>query len=896
MAMTDTNNGEPYFLKADISKAGESTVSINKYIKMRAFDNGKILPVKWLDQRRVMNVNGMIPFIEGSVGQWSTDDNDNIVMAPDAVHRDWQGSAANTRDGGWADYILTDQMFTEEGIFYGFIGLMDGNGRRLTSINIWFRVLGDNLIFGLTQKYYSNKIEKFIRQMQAKGDQAVADLYEKYKNKAQKSEDTLDSIQKNLDTIDASFKSAATSAKAIQDRIDSEDIVTNARFDDVTKGLTKNITAKLSEISSTIPWLKNSEAIEEKYPNGYSGAVIAADTMHKWLYYDGRWNDAGLYTESITKDGDIVAYLDEGKVLNWDPNSSDCKLDLSDMTTGITIRGAVDISFTKEEIYKTFNSSPETKLNGDIVTGKSFALIFYFSTNKLGIINPSDDLITQDAKILFLHHYTSTNDGLLVSSQFYLQQLRELQVNAANMPFAYVAENKDLSYDYWDNECNLKFDGDWVEVYFNHWKWDVKVSDILVAAKESKVVKVTDNDIIKGNTFIMYFDGNDKKVKFTNKEDGVPTGGFTLFAHEYNSYTGGPLVDYHVHKQAQEFIRKYEKGEQENNKVPAYFKDNLTQGIDRVNQNMGEAGPNSMSFLFITDMHWGGNAKHSPALVHELMKKTGLPLMVNGGDFFDQGEKAEMRNEVTTAIGSVKYPGTFMATVRGNHDGNWNNWGGQHDHPDWKFSYNDIYGYEFAYMMRDKNLVNDFHYLNIGNDFTYTFTEIDGSGQVWRFICIDTLDLDGGTNINLDSFKKICDLLKESKNEKIIFVAHIFSNNHDHTDFEKDLEKVIDARNSQGTATVSWGTVDFSQSENTTKVIACFGGHEHEDYDWTTPSGVPFILTDSDNAPRTETTKYGHDYGTIGEQWFDVVTINPSAKKIKAVRIGRGIDRSWDLR
>ena len=896
MAMTDINNGEPYFLKADISKAGESTVSINKYIKMRAFDNGKILPVKWLDQRRVMNVNGMIPFIEGSVGQWSTDDNDNIVMAPDAVHRDWQGSAANTRDGGWADYILTDQMFTEEGIFYGFIGLMDGNGRRLTSINIWFRVLGDNLIFGLTQKYYSNKIEKFIRQMQAKGDQAVADLYEKYKNKAQKSEDTLDSIQKNLDTIDASFKSAATSAKAIQDRIDSEDIVTNARFDDVTKGLTKNITAKLSEISSTIPWLKNSEAIEEKYPNGYSGAVIAADTMHKWLYYDGRWNDAGLYTESITKDGDIVAYLDEGKVLNWDPNSSDCKLDLSDMTTGITIRGAVDISFTKEEIYKTFNSSPETKLNGDIVTGKSFALIFYFSTNKLGIINQSDDLITQDAKILFLHHYTSTNDGLLVSSQFYLQQLRELQVNAANMPFAYVAENKDLSYDYWDNECNLKFDGDWVEVYFNHWKWDVKVSDILVAAKESKVVKVTDNDIIKGNTFIMYFDGNDKKVKFTNKEDGVPTGGFTLFAHEYNSYTGGPLVDYHVHKQAQEFIRKYEKGEQENNKVPAYFKDNLTQGIDRVNQNMGEAGPNSMSFLFITDMHWGGNAKHSPALVHELMKKTGLPLMVNGGDFFDQGEKAEMRNEVTTAIGSVKYPGTFMATVRGNHDGNWNNWGGQHDHPDWKFSYNDIYGYEFAYMMRDKNLVNDFHYLNIGNDFTYTFTEIDGSGQVWRFICIDTLDLDGGTNINLDSFKKICDLLKESKNEKIIFVAHIFSNNHDHTDFEKDLEKVIDARNSQGTATVSWGTVDFSQSENTTKVIACFGGHEHEDYDWTTPSGVPFILTDSDNAPRTETTKYGHDYGTIGEQCFDVVTINPSAKKIKAVRIGRGIDRSWDLR
>ena len=890
--MTSVNNGEPYYLKVDISKAGQSTVSINDYIKMRVFDNGKVLPVKWFDQNVVMNVNGMIPFIEGSVGQFSTDDDDNIVMSPDAVHRDWQGTAENTRDGGWADYILTDQMFSQEGAFSGFIGLMDGDGRRLTSINIWFRVLGDNLVFGLTQKYYSDKIEKFIKQMQAKGDSAIDDLYGRYNNKAQHAEDTLDNIQKNMDTMYAATKASSTAAKNIQDQIDRQDIVTNARFDDVTKELTKSITNKLSQISSTIPWLKDADTIQATYPNGYSGAVIAADTMHKWVYYDGKWNDTGVYAETVGKDGDIVAYLDDGKTLSWDPYSSQCKLDLSNITTGLTIRGAANVSFTKDEIYKVFNSSKDTKLTGDIVTGNSFALIYYFSTNKLGIINPTNDLITPDAKILFLHHYTSTNTGLLVSSPFYIQQLKELQINAANTPYAYVAGQKDLTYDYWDSKCNLKFDGDWVEVWFNAWKYDVKVSDILASAKASTVVTVTDDNVIKGDQFIMYFNDDDKKVYFVKDKDSVPIGCIMLFVHQYNSYNGGPLADYHIHKQAEEFIRKYNTQVS----VPDYFASNLSQGIDRINQNMGSAGMTGLSFLFITDVHWNGNTKHSPALIKEIVSQTGVPLMINGGDLFDQGEKNAMMEQATQAIGAIKQPGIFMANVRGNHDNNWNNWGGQHDHPDWKFSYNDIYGYEFAYMMRDKNLVNDFHYLNIGNDFTYTFTEIDGSGQVWRFICIDTLDLDGGTNINLDSFKKICDLLKESKNEKIIFVAHIFSNNHDHTDFEKDLEKVIDARNSQGTATVSWGTVDFSQSENTTKVIACFGGHEHEDYDWTTPSGVPFILTDSDNAPRTETTKYGHDYGTIGEQCFDVVTINPSAKKIKAVRIGRGIDRSWDLR
>ena len=898
------NNGKPYFFRLDIAKESGQIARFTDWIKTRVSDNGKKVPIQWYDQGTVMNVHGFYPFIEGGVGKWiKDDDTGELVPSTDVVYRTWQGTPADTSDNGIAYYTLEDQFFTKQGEFVGTFGLRDDNGNNLTSVNLVFSILGSDLRLTQAKDYYIKDLENLKRKFENDGNVAIQQLHDKYKGKAQQSEDTLNNVLQNLSTTEQAMKAVSLSAKAIQDQIDSQNIVTENRFSEVTKNLDKSITTKLSQISSTIPWLKNEQAIEETYPSGYSGAVIATDTMHKWLYYDGRWNDAGLYTESITKDGDIVAYLDEGKVLNWDPNSSDCKLDLSDMTTGITIRGAVDISFTKEEIYKTFNSSPETKLNGDIVTGKSFALIFYFSTNKLGIINPSNDLITQDAKILFLHHYTSINDGLLVSTQFYLQQLRELLVNAANMPFAYVAENKDLSYDYWDNECNLKFDGDWVEVYFNHWKWDVKVSDILVAAKESKVVKVTDDDIIKGNTFIMYFDGNDKKVKFTKREDGVPTGGFTLFAHEYNSYTGGPLVDYHIYRQFLTEQKKKADEEKAKSKkidgVPEYFLDNLNAGIDRVNHNMGEAGANSLSFLFITDMHWGGNLKNSPALVRQVMKKTGLPLMISGGDLFDQGEKDAMMQQATEAIGAIKQPGIFMANVFGNHDDNWNSWGGQHDHPERKFSYSDIYGYEFAYMMRDKKLVDDFHYLNLGIDFSYTFATTDASGQVWRFICVDTGNMTTGFNINQNSFNRIIDLLKKSENEKIIFIAHIFSNNHAHTSFEQDLEKVVDARNSLGACTLenqSSDTIDFSQSSNTSKIIACFGGHEHEDYSWTSPGGVPFILTDSDNAPRTETKDFGHDAGTIGEQCFDIVTINPNAKTIKNVRIGRGIDRSFQMK
>lgn len=305
MTMTSVNNGEPYYLKVDISKAGESNVSIDNYIKMRVFDNGKILPVKWFDQNVVMNVNGMIPFMEGSVGQFSTDDNDNIVMAPDAVHRDWQGTAANTRDGGWADYILTDQMFTEEGAFSGFIGLMDGNGRRLTSINIWFRVLGDNLVFGLTQKYYSDKIEKFIKQMQAKSDKAIDDLYQKYNTEVRLHEGALQESTQSLQLL-------STQAASILSKLETNDVVTISKYNQDKQADRNMLQTALSKINTSIEGFPTAEDIKTAYPNGKDGVFIAMDSGHGYIYWNGSWTDCGYFV-NITDKGAMAyqPYLDQ---------------------------------------------------------------------------------------------------------------------------------------------------------------------------------------------------------------------------------------------------------------------------------------------------------------------------------------------------------------------------------------------------------------------------------------------------------------------------------------------------------------------------------------------------------------------------------------------------------
>lgn len=293
--MTSVNHGEPYFLKADISKAGQSSASINDYIKMRVADNGKILPVQWYDQGIVMNVNGMIPFIEGAVGQWHTDDDDNIVMAPDADYRDWQGSAANTRDGGWADYILTDQMFTQKGIFYGKIGLMDGSGRRLTSIDIWFRVLGNDAMFGLTQKYYSDRVEKLIRQIEDKTDQVIKDARDSIDKQTQASRDALKAKDAEVEEVRTEERILGNRLDTYKDQIKKNEIVRRSEFLTNSEALSASIGDRLSKISPNPEVFDNFPQLSATYPNGKDGLFFVTETKHLYTYSNGKWQDRGEF-------------------------------------------------------------------------------------------------------------------------------------------------------------------------------------------------------------------------------------------------------------------------------------------------------------------------------------------------------------------------------------------------------------------------------------------------------------------------------------------------------------------------------------------------------------------------------------------------------------------------
>lgn len=355
---TINNGGQPYYFPADIAKEGEDYARLSNFFKTRVGDNGKILTFKWYDQGRVMNVHGFVPFIQGMIGKhYEEPDTKEIVMAPDALYREWQGSTDNGHDGGFMDYILEDQMFPQEGIFKGHFGLKDTNGNVLTSVNIVFEVLGNDLRVGETTKYYSAELDRLAREYEVKTDQMVADGTQKVDQfVAQTKNDINASLQtsrENLDALNGEIRANRAEQANIsqhlagtQQQIANYDIVTRPEFQNGMDTMNSAINSRLSQMKTNPIAVADAGELSLKYPNGADGVFITADTGHKWLYLYGQWKDCGAY-QAIGIENEELApikaqLLEQQGQINQ--NSSDITLNslgVKDNTTRIeNIEGA----------------------------------------------------------------------------------------------------------------------------------------------------------------------------------------------------------------------------------------------------------------------------------------------------------------------------------------------------------------------------------------------------------------------------------------------------------------------------------------------------------------------------------------------------------------------------
>lgn len=224
-------------IRLDVAKAGAQLFNLSNLFNARVHDGFTPVKVQWInstDGNKPLDVKSMKAFLKGRIGQGTIKD-DHVELEPKSDLVSWEDDGSGSQPNGITLIKLPPQVFTRDGVFYGYIGLMDASGTVITSINIWFNVDQNVMTAGANVPYYLDEIQA-----------------------------ALSAVQRSNDTL-----------QRAKQEIDNQISLSKATFEPEA--------------------FENEAALKAKYPAGASGLMITVDTGHKWLWINGAWVDCGIY-------------------------------------------------------------------------------------------------------------------------------------------------------------------------------------------------------------------------------------------------------------------------------------------------------------------------------------------------------------------------------------------------------------------------------------------------------------------------------------------------------------------------------------------------------------------------------------------------------------------------
>lgn len=322
------NDANPYIITLDIYKEGYWAYDISNYYKGRVDDNGTPFMVRWFEHGQLKNVQGLRPFIRGTVGQHTVDDqtdpdNPKVVPSPDCSQIDQTGETTDTAPGGIAIYRMVNQCFTQEGMFYGEIGLKDSSGLVLSSVDIAFKVLGGRMNMIGARKFYVSEFEKALADLKERleqhdkdYDQKLAGKISEFDNKTNKviddarntymaetkdAHDSLDALKSEIRANRAEQENLTNHLAGTEQQIEIHDIPTRPEFE----AQNARIDEKLDSMNLNIESYKDLDAVKAKYPNGSSNLIVTNDGYR--AVWDGtEWVKGSAFVAAELKDKAVV--------------------------------------------------------------------------------------------------------------------------------------------------------------------------------------------------------------------------------------------------------------------------------------------------------------------------------------------------------------------------------------------------------------------------------------------------------------------------------------------------------------------------------------------------------------------------------------------------------------
>ena len=219
------NDGKFYHIAIDIAKEGAQLFDLTPYVKGRVGDNNFGLLVDWYRQGMLMNVNGAYkPIIDGLVGNFSFDKNGNLKMDDDASPVYSVGKPEDCGPAGQVTYYFPEQMFPKEGIFKGYLGLIDDKGNHYSGVDIWFSVLAGNARMGIACDFYISKLEKAIKE-------AEDDLLNSKKSMQQVVDEFVSKMNDLTNRLETQATTDQAALDALEAKIKQDNLFTQAEAD-----------------------------------------------------------------------------------------------------------------------------------------------------------------------------------------------------------------------------------------------------------------------------------------------------------------------------------------------------------------------------------------------------------------------------------------------------------------------------------------------------------------------------------------------------------------------------------------------------------------------------------------------------------------------------------------
>lgn len=307
--VTHNNDNHHFRIAMDIAKEGSSLWDLTPYVKGRVGDNRFGLQVTWTYQGQLMNIEGMKPYIEGNVGQYSVDDKNNLQLDPNSGVVRYVGDPADCQAGGQATYYFPEQMFPKEGIFKGYIGLLDdrddSKNPHISGVTVWFKVLPGIAEMGHACDYYISDLEKAeeifkakLRQhetdFQNETNKVISDARNTYTSEVSNAHDALVALVSQIQANRDEQANLTNRLAGTEQQIETHDVVTRPEFLNLSNQLTQQV-SQMKEAG--LEFFNNADDLKAKYPQGANKLCVTLNDSHEWVYdyANNQWNDAGAF-------------------------------------------------------------------------------------------------------------------------------------------------------------------------------------------------------------------------------------------------------------------------------------------------------------------------------------------------------------------------------------------------------------------------------------------------------------------------------------------------------------------------------------------------------------------------------------------------------------------------